>query len=153
MGSAAPFAGLRTLGATTGAAWVNATQLHAGFNPRSSFRFRLSVRTAPRLLDEVSGQEFSSFQPEPFKGIGVLACNNVLAPGASMNTAERFLRFAAECEAMAKFSHSRENKTVWHQLAQRWVQIADLVERQNTLLVDAAGRMKRPRKRRHGWAH
>ncbi len=69
-----------------------------------------------------------------------------------MNTAERFLRFAAECEAMAKFSHSPENKTVWRQLAERWLCIADLVEHQNTL-ADSVGRMKRPRKRRHGWAH
>ena len=69
-----------------------------------------------------------------------------------MNTAERFLRFAAECEAMAKFTHSRENKTVWHQLAERWLRIADLIERQNTLF-DADRSMKRHRKRVHSWAH
>ena len=69
-----------------------------------------------------------------------------------MNTAEHFLRFAAECEAMAKFSHSPENKTVWRQLAERWLRIADLVEHQNTL-DDTVGRMKRHRKRSPGWAH
>ena len=53
--------------------------------------------------------------------------------GIAMNASERFLKFAAECEAMAKFSHSRENKTVWRELAERWLRIADFVERQNTL--------------------
>ena len=70
-----------------------------------------------------------------------------------MNTAERFLRFAAECEAMAKITHSRENKTVWHQLAERWLRIADLVERQDTLLLDAGSFKRQRRKRQHGWAH
>jgi hypothetical protein len=98
------------------------------------------------------GQNFSSFQSEPFKGIGVLGFNNVLAPGEAMNASDRFLRFAAACEAMAKFTRSPENVTVWHQLAERWLRIADLIEHQNTLLVDV-GRMKRPQKRRHGWAH
>ena len=69
-----------------------------------------------------------------------------------MNASDRFLRFAAACEAMAKFTRSPENVTVWHQLAERSLRIADLIEHQNTLLVDV-GRMKRPQKRRHGWAH
>ena len=69
-----------------------------------------------------------------------------------MNTAERFLRFAAECEAMAKFSHSPENRTVWRQLAERWLRIADLVERQNRL-HDAGSSMKQRRKPVHSWAH
>ena len=68
-----------------------------------------------------------------------------------MNTAERFLRFAAECEAMAKFTHSRENKTVWHQLAERWLRMADLVEPQDT--PHSGGSLKQHRKRQHGWAH
>jgi len=69
-----------------------------------------------------------------------------------MNASDRFLRFAAECEAMAKITCSRENVTVWHQLAERWLRIADFVERQNTL-ADSVGRMKRHRKRSPSWAH
>ncbi len=69
-----------------------------------------------------------------------------------MNTAERFLRFAAECEAMAKFTHSRENKTVWHQLAERWLRMADLVEPQDNT-AHSVGSLKQHRKRQHGWAH
>jgi hypothetical protein len=47
-----------------------------------------------------------------------------------MNTADRFLRFAAECEVMAKFSRSRESRTVWNGLAQRWQRCAELMEQQ-----------------------
>ena len=37
-----------------------------------------------------------------------------------MNTSDRFLRFAAECEVMAKFSRTPENRAVWNGLAERW---------------------------------
>jgi len=45
-----------------------------------------------------------------------------------MDTSEKFLRFAAECEVMAKFTHSRENKAVWTRMAERWVRCAQLYE-------------------------
>jgi len=48
-----------------------------------------------------------------------------------MITPERFLKFAAECESMAKFSPSRENKAVWNGLAQRWVRCAELMNHQD----------------------
>jgi hypothetical protein len=54
-----------------------------------------------------------------------------------MDTSERFLRFAAECELMAKVTRDRENKTVWRSIAQRWIRCAELVERQNSLAQDA----------------
>jgi hypothetical protein len=37
-----------------------------------------------------------------------------------MNASDRFMRFAVECDAMAEFSPSSENETVWRQLAERW---------------------------------
>jgi len=37
-----------------------------------------------------------------------------------MDPSEKFLRFAAECELMAKFTRSPENKTVWTRMAERW---------------------------------
>jgi hypothetical protein len=37
-----------------------------------------------------------------------------------MNASERFLKFAAECEFMAKFAPP-ENETVWRQMAERWL--------------------------------
>jgi hypothetical protein len=46
-----------------------------------------------------------------------------------MDTTDKFLRFAAECEAMAKISPSRENKVLWNGLAQRWMRCAQLTEK------------------------
>jgi len=43
-----------------------------------------------------------------------------------MSATERFLKFAAECEVMAKFSPSPENKVTWHRMAERWVRCAEL---------------------------
>jgi hypothetical protein len=48
-----------------------------------------------------------------------------------MDPSERFLRFAAECQFMAKFTHSRENKVVWTRMAERWVRCARLYEGKN----------------------
>ena len=58
-----------------------------------------------------------------------------------MDASERFLKFAAECELMAKATRDRENKTVWRGMAQRWIRCAELVERQS-LLAHAASSMK-----------
>ncbi len=49
-----------------------------------------------------------------------------------MNTSDRFLRFAAECEVMAKFSRSRQNRAVWNGLAQRWLRCAELMDHQDS---------------------
>ena len=52
-----------------------------------------------------------------------------------MDPSEKFLRFAAECELMAKFTHSRENRAVWTRMAERWLRCAQL--------YDVAGAPKR----------
>ena len=44
-----------------------------------------------------------------------------------MDAMDRFLRFAAECEGMAKVTRSRENKAVWNGLAQRWLRCAEMM--------------------------
>ena len=44
-----------------------------------------------------------------------------------MDATDRFLRFAAECEVMAKVTRSRENKAVWNGLAQRWLRCAEMM--------------------------
>jgi hypothetical protein len=46
----------------------------------------------------------------------------------SMHTSDRFLRFAAECQVMAKLTRSAENKVVWRGLAERWIRCAELVD-------------------------
>ena len=45
-----------------------------------------------------------------------------------MNTSEKFLRFAAECEVMAKFTRSAESRATWSRLAERWIRCAEMVE-------------------------
>ena len=65
-----------------------------------------------------------------------------------MTPSEHFLRFAAECESMAKLTHDQENKPVWRRLAERWVRCAELAERQNVTLNDAH-RRRRHRKTDH----
>jgi hypothetical protein len=49
-----------------------------------------------------------------------------------MDTTDQFLRFAAECEVMAKFTRSAENKAVWNGLAQRWLRCAELMEQEHS---------------------
>lgn len=51
-----------------------------------------------------------------------------------MHTTDQFLRFAAECEVMAKFTRNPENKAVWNGLAQRWVRCAELMHQDHTEL-------------------
>ena len=40
--------------------------------------------------------------------------------------ADDFLRFATECEQMARRTSDREGKFAWKQLAQRWQRCAEL---------------------------
>ena len=47
-----------------------------------------------------------------------------------MNTSEKFYRFAAECEFMAKLTHNPKNKTIWTHMAERWIRCAELFDRQ-----------------------
>jgi hypothetical protein len=60
-----------------------------------------------------------------------------------MDPAEKFLRFAAECEFMAKFTHNRENKVVWTRMAERWVRCAKLYEGQNAMVHAGSARRHR----------
>jgi hypothetical protein len=46
-----------------------------------------------------------------------------------MNPSEKFVRFAAECELMAKSMQTRESKSVWMLMAERWLRCAALYNR------------------------
>ncbi len=48
-----------------------------------------------------------------------------------MNASEKFLRFAAECEFMAKFTRNPKNKAVWTNMAARWLRCAELFDRES----------------------
>ena len=71
-----------------------------------------------------------------------VSCTRLTREAESMTPSEHFLRFAAECESMAKFTHDLENKPVWRRLAERWVRCAELAERQNVVLNDAHHRRR-----------
>jgi hypothetical protein len=49
-----------------------------------------------------------------------------------MGPSERFVKFAAECERMAKFTRTLENRTVWTRMAERWLRCAELYDRQSS---------------------
>lgn len=65
-----------------------------------------------------------------------------------MDTMDRFLRFAAECEVMAKVTRSRENKAVWNGLAQRWLRCAEMMD-QSRSHVARAHSLRRQRPLQH----
>jgi hypothetical protein len=44
---------------------------------------------------------------------------------------EDFLKHAAECRYMAKFSRDNENKLTWLRMADRWIQCAELAKHRN----------------------
>jgi len=68
-----------------------------------------------------------------------------------MDPSERFVRFAAECERMSKFSNTPENRTVWTRMAERWRRCAELYERQSSA-AEHGTLTKRHRTRAHRWA-
>jgi hypothetical protein len=69
-----------------------------------------------------------------------------------MDPAERFLRFAAECEFMAKFARNPENKLVWTRMAERWVRCARLHGDRNAI-VQAGHSARRHRAPAQSLAH
>ena len=69
-----------------------------------------------------------------------------------MDPSEKFIRFAAECELMAKFTHDPENRTVWTRMAERWLRCARLYDRESSM-VQSSGAAKRHRMPAHSPAH
>ena len=69
-----------------------------------------------------------------------------------MDASDRFLRFAAECEVMAKSTSSPADKVVWRRIAEQWVRCAQWMEQRNSLAESAAS-MKRYRKPERNWLH
>ena len=58
-------------------------------------------------------------------------------------TSEDFLRHAAECEYMAKFSRDAHNKAVWRSMAERWVRCAELAKQQSAVNSPKARQYRR----------
>jgi hypothetical protein len=47
-----------------------------------------------------------------------------------MNPPEEFLRHAADCERMAKFTRDPASKATWNRMAERWLRCAEVFESQ-----------------------
>jgi hypothetical protein len=60
-----------------------------------------------------------------------------------MHATDRFLKFAAECQSMAKMSNSRESNAIWNGLAQRWAKAAEQ--------LDASLQLVGSKRRRHNF--
>ena len=69
-----------------------------------------------------------------------------------MRSHEEFLRHAAECASMAKFTRDPHSKAVWSGMAQRWVRCAELAKKQDLSLRQShkANSHRRPKP---GWSH
>jgi hypothetical protein len=60
-----------------------------------------------------------------------------------VSASETFLRFAAECEAMASLARDPESKLIWQSFAARWSRYAQSVDARLARPV----RMRRPHRR------
>jgi hypothetical protein len=84
-----------------------------------------------------------------------------LSGETKMAASEKFLRFAAECEVMAKFTRSPESRATWTRLAERWVRCAELIDRNGSIsqgsklanIVDKPREPARLPKVKHAAAH
>ena len=69
-----------------------------------------------------------------------------------MHPTDEFLKHAAECEQMAKFTHDPGSMATWNRMAERWRRCAEIFTRQNS-----AARHAMPARRRQNaaptWAH
>ena len=61
-----------------------------------------------------------------------------------MNPSEEFLRHAADCEQMAKFTRDPQSKATWQRMAQRWLSCAQRFE--SECLAAKNTPAKRPRR-------
>jgi hypothetical protein len=47
-----------------------------------------------------------------------------------MNPTEEFLKHAADCQRMAKFTRDPASKATWNRMAERWQRCAEVFDRQ-----------------------
>jgi hypothetical protein len=70
-----------------------------------------------------------------------------------MILAEEFLRHAADCERMAKFTHDHESRSVWNGMAERWLRCAELAKKQSSATHRGDKEKKSHRKPADSWSH
>ena len=69
-----------------------------------------------------------------------------------MNPSEKFLNCAVECQLVAKWAHTPEDKAVWIQMAERWLRCAELYDHESSA-AHYAHLAKRHRAPARDWAH
>ena len=69
-----------------------------------------------------------------------------------MILSEEFMRHAADCERMAKFTRDHENKSVWNGMAERWLRCAELAKKHSSATHNG-DKVKSHRKRADSWSH
>jgi hypothetical protein len=60
-----------------------------------------------------------------------------------MNPSEEFLKHAADCQQMSKFTRDPESKATWSRMAQRWIDCAERFKNQSQAVA------RTPPKRHH----
>jgi hypothetical protein len=59
-----------------------------------------------------------------------------------MELTKQFLKHAAECEEMARFTRDLESKATWQRMADRWRRCADVLAREDAARQRANERRK-----------
>jgi hypothetical protein len=60
-----------------------------------------------------------------------------------MSPAETFLRFAADCESMARSARDPANRAAWRRMAENWQRNAELFESRNLAAREQAWHRRR----------
>jgi hypothetical protein len=68
-----------------------------------------------------------------------------------MVPSDEFLRHAAECESMARFSRDSQSKAMWSAMAQRWCRCAELAKQYNPPMRKEM-KVKQHRRAAYAWA-
>ena len=61
-----------------------------------------------------------------------------------MHPSEEFLRHAADCKEMAKFTRDPSSRATWNQMAERWLQCAEFAKQQASAVQPLRKPTRRP---------
>jgi hypothetical protein len=61
-----------------------------------------------------------------------------------MNPSEEFLKHAADCQQMAKFTRDSESRATWNRMAQRWIDCAERFKNQSQAIARTPPKRRRP---------
>jgi len=60
-----------------------------------------------------------------------------------MHPREEFLKHAADCQQMAKFTRDAESRATWNRMAERWIDCAERFKRESVPHPRAVKRLRR----------